>query len=124
MVSDTTIDVRTVPVYLSDANSIIRRNTFFITHSYGVPIRWKAQRDSLGNKIADTLSTGEGTATYFGHYGEYTVYSRSYTDNITDSIGRSLYRNIFLLNPTSTADSARVIPAGLFHQREPEQDIQ
>ena len=109
MVSDTTIDVRTVPVYLSDANSIIRRNTFFITHSYGVPIRWKAQRDSLGNKIADTLSTGEGTATYFGHYGEYTVYSRSYTDNITDSIGRSLYRNIFLLNPTSTADSARVM---------------
>lgn len=109
MVSDTTIDVRTVPVYLSNANSIIRRNTFFITHSYGVPIRWKAQRDSLGNKIADTLSTGEGTATYFGHYGEYSVYSRSYTDNITDSVGRSLYRNIFLLNPTTTADSARVM---------------
>ncbi len=109
MVSDTTIDVRTVPVYLSNANSIIRRNTFFITHSYGVPIRWKAQRDSLGNKIADTLSTGEGTATYFGHYGEYSVYSRSYTDNITDSVGRSLYRNLFLLNPTTTADSARVM---------------
>lgn len=109
MVSDTTIDVRTVSVYLSNANSIIRRNTFFITHSYGVPIRWKAQRDSLGNKIADTLSTGEGTATYFGHYGEYSVYSRSYTDNITDSVGRSLYRNIFLLNPTTTADSARVM---------------
>ena len=109
MVSDTTIDVRTVPVYLSNANSIIRRNTFFITHSYGVPIRWKAQRDSLGNKIADTLSTGEGTATYFGHYGEYSVYSRSYTDNITDSVGRSLYRNLFLLNPTTAADSARVM---------------
>ena len=109
MISDTTIDVRTVPVYLSDANSIMRRNTFFITHSYGVPIRWKAQRDSLGNKIADTLSTGEGTATYFGHYGEYSVYSRSYTDNITDSIGSSLYRDIFLLNPTSSADSARVM---------------
>ena len=109
MVSDTTIDVRTVPVYLSDANSIIRRNTFFITHSYGVPIRWKAQRDSLGNKIADTLSTDKGTVTYFGHYGEYTVFSRSYTDNITDSVGRSLYRNIFLLNPSSTADSARVM---------------
>lgn len=109
MISDTTIDVRTVPIYLSDANSIMRRNTFFITHSYGVPIRWKAQRDSLGNKIADTLSTGEGTATYFGHYGEYSVYSRSYTDNITDSIGSSLYRDIFLLNPSSTADSARVM---------------
>lgn len=109
MISDTTIDVRTVPVYMTSANSVMRRNTFFITHSYGVPIRWKAQRDSLGNKIADTLSTGEGTATYFGHYGEYSVYSRSYTDNLTDSIGRSLYRDIFLINPTSTADSARVM---------------
>ncbi|MBR4801677.1 MAG: hypothetical protein IK041_02590, partial [Bacteroidales bacterium] len=109
MISDTTIDVRTVPVYLSNANTVMRRNTFFITHSYGIPIRWKAQRDSLGNKIADTLSTGEGTVTYFGHYGEYTVFSRSYTDNISDSIGRSLYRDIFLLNPTSTADSARVM---------------
>ena len=109
MISDTTIDVRTVPVFMTSANSVMRRNTFFITHSYGVPIRWKAQRDSLGNKIADTLSTGEGTATYFGHYGEYSVYSRSYTDNITDSIGSSLYRDIFLLNPTSSADSARVM---------------
>ena len=109
MISDTTIDVRTVPVYLNNANSIMRRNTFFITHSYGVPIRWKVQRDSLGNKIADTLSTGEGTATYFGHYGEYSVYSRSYTDYITDSVGSSLYRDIFLLNPTTSADSARVM---------------
>lgn len=109
MVSDTTIDVRTVPVYLSDANSIMRRNTFFITHSYGIPIRWKAERDSLGNKIPDTLKTDKGTVTYFGHYGEYSVYSRSYTDYITDSIGRSLYRNIFLLNPTQSADSARVM---------------
>ena len=109
MVSDTTIDVRTVPVYLSDANSIMRRNTFFITHSYGIPIRWKAERDSLGNKIPDTLKTDKGTVTYFGHYGEYSVYSRSYTDYITDSIGRSRYRNIFLLNPTQSADSARVM---------------
>ena len=109
MISDTTIDVRTVPVYLSNANSIMRRNTFFITHSYGVPIRWKVQRDSLGNKIADTLSTGEGTATYCGHDGEYSVYSRSYTDYLTDSVGSSLYRDIFLLNPTTSADSARVM---------------
>lgn len=109
MISDTTIDVRTVPVYMTDANSIMRRNTFFITHSYGVPIRWKALRDSLGNKLPDTLKTDKGTVTYFGHYGEYTVYSRSYTDNITDSIGRSLYRNKFFINPTQSADSARVM---------------
>ncbi len=111
MISDTTIDVRTVPVYMTSGNSVLKRNTLFITHSYGVPIRWKAQRDSLGNKIADTLKTNQGTVTYFGHYGEYSVYTRTYTDEIalSDSVGRSLYRNLFLINPTTTADSARVM---------------
>ena len=109
MISDTTIDVRTVPVYLNDANSVIRRNSFFITHSYGIPIRWTKQRDSLGNVIHDSLKTSQGTVTYFGHHGEYTVFSRGYTDNISDSVGRSLYHNQFYLNPYSTYDSTRVM---------------
>lgn len=109
MISDTTIDVRTVPVFLNDANSVIRRNTFFITHSYGFPIRWTRQRDSLGNVIHDSLKTSQGTATYFGHHGEYTVFSRGYTDYISDSVGRSLYHNQFYINPYNTYDSTRVM---------------
>ena len=111
MIRDTTVDARTIDVYLSNAKQVIKRNTFFITQSYAVPIRWVSPRDSLGNKIKDTLNASQGTATFFGHYGEYTVYSRSYEDEIalTDSIGRSLYNNQFFLNPTSTRDSTRVM---------------
>lgn len=111
MVRDTTVDARTIEVYLKNAKQVIKRNTFFITQSYAVPIRWVAPRDSLGNKIKDTTSAAEGTSTYFGHYGEYTVYSRSYEDQIdlSDSIGRSLYNNQFFINPTSTRDSTRVM---------------
>lgn len=111
MIRDTTVDVRTIDVNLADAKQIIRRNTFFITQTYAVPIRWVAPRDSLGNKIKDTTSAAEGTTTFFGHYGEYTVLSRSYEDNIalTDSAGRALYNNMFFLNPTSTRDSTRLM---------------
>jgi hypothetical protein len=74
-----------------------------------VPINLFAKRDSLGHR-ADTLKTGEGTITYFGHYGEFSTYSRSYTDAIatTDTVGRSLYNNRFYVNPTATFDSVRV----------------
>lgn len=111
MIRDTTVDARTIDVYLNDAKQVIKRNTLFITHTYGIPIRWRVERDSLGNKIADSLKTSEGTATYFGHYGEYTVYTRSYEDNIslTDSLGRAFYNNSFFINPTQTKDSSRVM---------------
>ncbi len=111
MIRDTTVDAKTINVYLGNAQQVIKRNTLFISHSYGVPIIWKAERDSLGNKIDKEHSAGKGTVTFFGHYGELTTYSRKYEDNISlaDNIGRSLYNNQFYINPTSTSDSARVM---------------
>lgn len=110
MIRDTTVDVRTIAVNLSNASQIMRRNTFFLTHSYGVPIVWKAKRDSLGNKISDADNADKGTVTFFGHYGEYTTYTRSYTDRIdlSDEFGRAFYNNNFFINPTETFDSVRV----------------
>lgn len=110
MVTDTTVDAKTIPVTLTDASSMIRRNTVFISHSYGVPLNFFAKRDSLGHRI-DTLKTGEGTITYFGHYGEFTTLTRSYSDKIglTDSTARALYNNRFYVNPTTTFDSLRVM---------------
>ena len=120
MVLDTIIDPKTIPVALSNAQTTIKKNTLFITHSYGVPFNIfgsKAERDSLGRKdslgrrMIDTLGLDKGTVTFFGHSGEFTTYTKSYTDAIalTDSIGRALYNNNFYLNPTSTADSSRVM---------------
>lgn len=103
MVTDTIVDIRTVPVILSDANTLLKRNTFFISHSYGVPLNLF--------KKSDTTSIADGTVTYFGHYGEYSTYTKSYTDNISTSNteARDFYNNNFYINPTVSADSARVM---------------
>lgn len=106
MVLDTIVDARTIPVRLTDASSKFKKNTLFITHSYGIPFRFKKK-----GAEEDTTKYGEGTMAYIGHTGEFTTYSRSYMDNIAmgDTIGRALYNNHFFLNPTQTADSSRVM---------------
>lgn len=86
IVLDTIIDPKTIPVALSDAKTAIKKNTLFITHSYGVPFNIfgsKAERDSLGRKdslgrrMIDTLGLENGTVTFFGHSGEFTTYTKS-----------------------------------------------
>ena len=102
MVMDTIVDAKTIPVSLTDASTKLKRNTIFITHSYGIPFNFKKQ---------DSLAYGEGTMAYIGHTGEYSVYTKSYRDQIelSDSLGRALYNNAFYINPTMSADSARVM---------------
>ncbi len=102
MVIDTTVDdSKELEYRLREADNQLKRNTLFLTHSYGLPIRWSKD---------DTLAMGEGTITYFGHTFEYTTYTKKYTDKIelTDSVGRALYNNIFLISPTTSSDSIRV----------------
>lgn len=101
MVIDTTLeDTKDLAYRLQKANNHLKRNTFFITQSYGIPIRWSKK---------DTLAAGEGTVTYFGHTFDYSTYSKKYTDEIDlgDSTARNFYNNIFLLSPTSSNDSIR-----------------
>lgn len=109
LVLDTLIDSRTIPVALSIANTQLKRNTIFITHSYGIPFNFLQKRDSLGRR--DSIGLGEGTMAYIGHTGEFSTYTKSYTDEIglKDSLGRALYNNAFYINPTTSADSARVM---------------
>ena len=46
-----------------------------------------------------------------GHIGEVSRYYRYYTDNIAlnDEVGRNFYNNMFYINPTSSADSTRML---------------
>jgi hypothetical protein len=102
MVLDTTYDdPKELSIILSQADNRLKRNTLFLTHSYGIPVR-------LSKK--DTLNYGEGTTTYFGHSFEYSTYFKKYTDEISesDSLARALYNNMFLISPTTTFDSSRV----------------
>jgi len=103
---DTLVDVKTIAFRLLDGKNTLKRNTLFLTHSYGIPIRF-SKRDSTDK---DSLKIGEGTITYFGHSLEFSTYNRAYYDNIdaTDSIGRKLYNNWFYISPTGSYDSSRV----------------
>ena len=61
---------------------------------------------------ADTLDRDITTA-FIGHSSEYSVFTKMYTDEIdsgeSGQFGRDLYHNRFYLNPTSSADSQRVM---------------
>lgn len=106
-VLDTILDAKTIAVNLQDASNRIVKRSFFINHSYGLPIRFKKDMDSLGR---DSLAAGEGTMAYIGHYGEYSRFSKFYADKIgqNDRIGRAFYNDNFYIDPTTSADSMRV----------------
>lgn len=108
MVLDTLLDAKVIPITLEDADNVLKRNTLFITHSYGIPFKFLQKRDSLGRR--DSLDLGEGTMAYIGHSADASWYSKKYTDNIglNDTLGRALYHDKFYINPTSSADSMRV----------------
>ena len=108
MVLDTLVDAKIIPITLQDAYNTLKRNTFFLTHSYGIPFKFLQKADSLGVKEEKDL--GEGTMAYIGHSFDASFYSKKYTDNISlsDTLGRELYNNKFYINPTTSADSMRV----------------
>ncbi|MCL2133517.1 MAG: putative porin [Bacteroidales bacterium] len=113
---DTTIDVRTISVNLTNAREKISTNTFFLVHSYGIPLKFLYSR-----AVADSLGTGEGSIVYFGNSLEYTNTKRMYYDNITDEAGRTFYNNNFFINPTISNDSihSTLFDARLFMTLQP-----
>lgn len=58
---------------------------------------------------ADTLESHDITTAFIGHSSEYSVFRRSYEDNITGTSGRDFYNNVFNYNPTTSFDSVRVM---------------
>ncbi|MDR3350492.1 MAG: putative porin [Prevotellaceae bacterium] len=103
LVLDTVMAVRTLPVSLNAASSRINYYSFFLTHSYGVPLNF-FRRDSTPEPEDD------GTAIYLGHAAEYTTIARSYYDKIsaTDSTGRAFYNGAFYIHPEQSRDSMRL----------------
>ena len=49
------------------------------------------------------------TTAFIGHSSEYSVFSKTYTDKITDQLGKDFYGDRFYINPTSSMDSLRVM---------------
>lgn len=49
------------------------------------------------------------TTAFIGHSSEYSVFSKTYTDKISDQFGKDFYGDRFYINPTSSMDSLRVM---------------
>lgn len=60
-------------------------------------------------EAADTLGDSNITTAFIGHSSEYSVFRKSYEDQITDNAGRSFYNNVFNYHPTTSFDSVRVM---------------
>ena len=65
--------------------------------------RRKADREA-----ADTLGDDKITTAFIGHSSEFSVFRKSYQDQITDDLGRRFYNDIFNYNPTTSFDSVGV----------------
>jgi hypothetical protein len=105
LVEDTVINSDAIDVKLKSALNRLSSNTYFLTHSYGIPLNLFGR---------DSLSSGDGTVVYFGHTFEYSRYKRIYTDGIGDTAymqivdGQRVYRRYFdnnYLSPFQSYDS-------------------
>ena len=117
-IRDTTVDAREVEIRLKDASSSISKHTWYLDQSYKIPFGFinkiRSKKNSADSTAvtpsADTLET-DITSAFIGHSSEYTVFSKMYTDKISssDKVAREFYGNRFYLNPTTSADSLRVM---------------
>ena len=109
-IRDTTVDSRDVRINLQNAKSKITKNTVFLDQQLRIPFtfieKMRARRDSTYQYDADGLNRDITTA-FVGHSTEWSVYTRTYTDAISDKYGSALYNDVFRYG-TSSADSMRV----------------
>lgn len=113
-VRDTTVDAREIDVHLSDADTKLVKNTWFLDQTYRFPLSFVKdllhRSDSAAAKRDESDSLDTRVTTFFlGHSSEYSTFRKIYTDNIaaTDVNGRAFYKDFFL-NPTTSNDSVHV----------------
>ncbi|MDR2424729.1 MAG: putative porin [Prevotellaceae bacterium] len=102
-VVDTVVKANTIDVKLKTALNEMSSDTYFLTHSYGIPLNIidlfrrdtltrNDRNDTLNVDRHDTLNLDIGTIVYFGHSFEYSRYARIYTDGIADTGYVDLYK--------------------------------
>lgn len=73
-----------------------------------------AEEESTENEITakgNEFQSKDITTAFIGHSSEYSVFRKTYTDNIStsDTDGRNFFNDRFYLNPTQSTDSLRVM---------------
>ena len=104
---DTIIDAGAIETNLKTAKNKLRSNTYFLTHSFGIPI------DVLNKRRDENAVSDGGSMFYFGHSLEYSRYNRVYTDTGQDTVAYDTYleKNIhyydnYYLSKYSSSDSS------------------
>ena len=69
----------------------------------------EAEQQSDHQQADTTAAVTDITTAFIGHSSEFAVFRRSYTDKITDDLGRKFYSDRFYINPTQSHDSVRVM---------------
>ena len=110
-IRDTIVDAREIDVYLRDASNQLKKKTLFVDQTYRIPLTFLTELKADSLKVQrDTLKLDTDITTAFiGHSSEYSVFSKTYTDKISDKNGRDFYGDRFYINPTSSFDSLRVM---------------
>ncbi|MBQ6072999.1 MAG: putative porin [Bacteroidales bacterium] len=102
-IRDTSVESKSIEVTLNKAANTYKRRSWFIHQSLAVPM-------NFFRKDRDSLALGEGTMAHLGHSGEFTTYSKIYTDQIAldDTVARGFYHNNFHLDETNSSDEMAV----------------
>lgn len=98
-----------IDVNLQDARNVLKNNIFYITQSYGIPLRRLSEED---------FSIADRSSVFFGHSFQYSRYFKKYTDTKTGS--GDFYEDWFI-NSTESRDSIfeGVVSNRLFVQIQP-----
>lgn len=110
-VRDTTVDARDMSINLLEADSKTTKNTFYLDQQLRIPFnfinRIKARKDSTFVFDSDSLDRDITTA-FIGHSSELSVYSRTYTDVLSEMKEYEFYNYVSNYSDQGSIDSMRV----------------
>ena len=93
---------------LAVRDSILASGDSLAIAAYNEQEAARLEKEADQAEATDTLQT-EITTAFIGHSSEYSVFRKSYTDNITDGYGKKFYDDRFYINPSQSKDSLRVM---------------
>ncbi len=113
LIRDTTIGPREVPVRLTDADNLLKKNTIYLNQTLRIPFSFLKKKKSAADSIAAAggLIDKDVTTAFIGHNSEYSTYRKIYTDKISesDTEAREYYGDRFYIDPVQSEDSIRVM---------------
>ena len=111
-IRDTTVEAREISVMLSSASSTIKKRTGFVDQQYRIPftfLKGSGQpKDTLDASSEPADSTGidrDVTTAFIGHSSEWSKYTRSYTDAITNTTyADEIFNSTYNYSNTASSD--------------------